>query len=263
VAFSPDGRTLLTGIERRRAQFWDVATGRPIPPVIQHDRAVYAVAYSPDGKAVLTGSEDTTARLWDAVTHRPLGPPFQHQGTVYAVAFRPPDGRVALTGSGDQTARLWDVATGRPLGEPFRHPSRVLAVGFSPDGLVFATGCGDGLARLWDATTGHPLGTPVRHGGPVRAVAFGPAGSDPDSPGGRHWTLLTGSEDRTARLTDVPGPSAGPPDDILLATRLECGMSLGDEGTAESLTPGQWKILKNQPPRDQEAVGPPAAARRR
>jgi WD40 repeat protein len=35
VAFSPDGRTLLTGIAKRRAEFWDVATGaQRLPPLV-------------------------------------------------------------------------------------------------------------------------------------------------------------------------------------------------------------------------------------
>jgi len=132
VAFSPDGQTLLTGIERRRAEFWDLATGKPRLPPIEHERGVYAVAYSPDGRSVLTGSEDMTAKLWDAVTHRPLGVTLQHHGTVYAVAFRPPDGGMILTGSGDRTARLWDAATGRPLGEPFEHPRPGAGRGVQP-----------------------------------------------------------------------------------------------------------------------------------
>ncbi len=228
VAFSPDGQTLLTGIERRRAEFWDLATGRPRLPPIEHARAVYAVAYSPDGRSVLTGSEDMTAKLWDAVTHRALGATLRHHGTVYAVAFRPPDGRVILTGSGDRTARLWDAATGHPLGEPFQHPARVLAVAFSPDGRTAATGCGDGLARLWDADTGHPLGLPVRHRGPVRAVAFGPSPRYPDADEPGRQLQLTGSEDMTARLREVPAPLEESPEEILRSLQVTNGMGALD-----------------------------------
>jgi WD40 repeat protein len=240
TAFSPDGRTLLTGIERRRAEFWDVARGKPVLPAIEHERAVYAVAFSPDGRTVLTGSEDMTARLWDARTHRALGVTLEHQGTVYAVAIRPPDGRVILTASGDRTARLWDATTGRPIGEPFHHPARVLAVAFSPDGRIFATGCGDGLARLWDADTGHPLGLPVRHRGPVRAVALGPGLKPP------HGLLLTGSEDMTARLCTVPTPLDGSPEAILRSLQLISGMTLDDQGAAQPLSPEKWGRLRGE-----------------
>ena len=113
VAFSPDGRTVLTGSRDKTARLWDVATGRPIGQPLVHQGFVEAVAFSPDGKTVLTGSFDRTARLWDVATGRPIGQPLVHQGFVEAVAFSP-DGKTVLTGSFDHTARLWDAITGRP-----------------------------------------------------------------------------------------------------------------------------------------------------
>jgi WD40 repeat protein/predicted Ser/Thr protein kinase len=245
VAFSPDGRTLLTGTEKRRAEFWDVTTGEKRPGPLEHDKAVYAVAYSPDGRTVMTGSEDMTVRLWDAATHEPVGVPLLHQGTVHAVAFRPPDGRVLLTGSEDRTARLWDAATGRPLGAPFQHPARVLAVAFSPDGRTFATGCGDGLVRLWETATGYPIGLPLRHRGPVRAVAFGPGPRDAGAEGGR-WTLVTGSEDKTARCWEFSTPLTGTPDRILLAVQVAHGLELDAQGVAEPLPPATWWRMRRE-----------------
>ena len=201
VAFSPDGKTVLTGSDDKTARLWDAATGQPIGQPLTHQGAVMAVAFSPDGKTVLTGSEDKTARLWDAATGQPLGQPMTHQGAVWAVAFSP-DGKTVLTGSADGTARLWDAATGQPIGQPLRHQGAVWAVAFSPDGKTVLTGSEDKTARLWDAATGQPIGQPMPHQGAVCAVAFSPDGK----------TVLTGSEDRTARLWDAAtGQPIGPP----------------------------------------------------
>jgi eukaryotic-like serine/threonine-protein kinase len=108
VAFSPDGRTILTGGWDNTARLWDAASGQPRGRLMAHQGPVMAVAFSPDGSTILTGSYDTTAQLWDAATARPLGKPLVHQGPVYAAAFSP-DGQTALTGGDDKTARLWSI----------------------------------------------------------------------------------------------------------------------------------------------------------
>jgi WD40 repeat protein len=197
VAFSPDGKTILTGSSDHTGRLWDAATGRPIGAPLQHQDSVDAVAFSPDDKTVLTGSKDETARLWDAVTAKPIGTPLEHRAPVRAVAFSP-DGTRVLTGSDDHTARLWDTATGKPTGAILEHQHRVNAVAFSPDSKTVLTGSGDplehkGEARLWDSATGQAVSTPLEHQGSVDVVAFSPDGK----------TVLTGSSDKTARLWNV------------------------------------------------------------
>jgi WD40 repeat protein len=65
VAFSPDGKSVLTGSQDKTARLWDAATGEPIGKAMRHEGDVRAVAFSPDCKSVLTGSSDNTARLWE------------------------------------------------------------------------------------------------------------------------------------------------------------------------------------------------------
>jgi WD40 repeat protein/serine/threonine protein kinase len=211
VAFSPDGKTVLTGSEDSSARLWDAATGRPLGLPLIHQGQVCALAYSPDGKTVLTGSFDNTARLWDAATGRPLGLPMTHRAAPVAVAYSP-DGKTVLTGSWDNTARLWDATTGRPLGFPMTHKGQVNAIAYSPDGKTVLTGSGDQTARLWDAATSRPLGPPMTHQSAVRTVAYSPDGK----------TVLTGSGDQTARLWDA-------------ATGRPLGLPLTHQGTVISV----------------------------
>src|SRR5262249_50778418 len=108
-----------------------------------------------------------------------------------------------------------------------------------------ARGCGAGRARLWDVATGYPIGRPLLHRGPVRAVAFGPRPRDSVADGGR-WTLVTGSEDKTARVWEVPVPLSGSPDRIMLALQAAYGLILDAQGVVDSLPPATWGRLRRE-----------------
>ena len=58
VAFSPSGKSILTGCDDKMARLWDVATHELIGKPIEHLREVGAVAFSPEGRIFLTGSAD-------------------------------------------------------------------------------------------------------------------------------------------------------------------------------------------------------------
>ncbi len=201
VAFSPDGRSALTGNDDRTVRLLDVDTGQLKGPPLKHDGPVWSVAFGPDGQSALTGSDDRTARLWDLASGQPKGSPLKHDGPVYTVTLSP-DGRSALTGSYDKTARLRDLASGQPKGPPLKHDGPVLAVALSPDGRSVITGSYDKTARLWDLAFSQQTGPPLKPGGPIQAVGI--------SPDGR--TAMTGSWDKTARLWDLAsGQPTEPP----------------------------------------------------
>jgi eukaryotic-like serine/threonine-protein kinase len=152
AAFSPDGRTVISGSEDGTARLWDADSGMSIGSPLRHREPVVAVAFSPDGKTVLTGSDDHVARLWDATTGEPIGPELTPQAGVIAIAFHP-GRKLILTGFQDSTARLRDVTTGQPVGRPLKHQGPVVEVAFSPDGRTIFTYSEDGTARLWNASS--------------------------------------------------------------------------------------------------------------
>ena len=153
VAFSPDGRIVVTGSGDKTARLWEMASGREIAVFRGHEDAVSSVAFSPDGRTVVTGSGDKTARLWEVASGREIAVLRGHEDVVSSVAFSP-DGRTVVTGSGDKTARLWEVASGREIAVLRGHEDAVSSVAFSPDGRTVVTGSGDKTARLWEVASG-------------------------------------------------------------------------------------------------------------
>ena len=73
VAFSPNGRHVLTGTDAGTALLWDVASGKEVRRFQVHAYKITSVTFSPDGRQILTVSDDATARLWDAVTAKEIG----------------------------------------------------------------------------------------------------------------------------------------------------------------------------------------------
>ena len=65
VAFSPDGKQVMSGSDDGMVQLWDVATGAPLQMLKGHTGWVSSVAFSPDSKQVMSGSGNQTVQLWD------------------------------------------------------------------------------------------------------------------------------------------------------------------------------------------------------
>ena len=85
MAFSPDGRTIVTGGEDRTVRRWDASTGQPLGQPIRHAGSVSTVGFSPDGRTIVTGSEDKTVRYGT----RPQGNPFASRCGTRASSLLP------------------------------------------------------------------------------------------------------------------------------------------------------------------------------
>jgi hypothetical protein len=71
LAFSRDGRRLVTGSEDQTLKLWDAATGEEVFTLRGHQSIVLGVAFSPDGLRIASAGGDLTVRLWEAVTPSP------------------------------------------------------------------------------------------------------------------------------------------------------------------------------------------------
>ncbi|KAJ9601901.1 hypothetical protein H2200_013616 [Cladophialophora chaetospira] len=192
MAFSPDGKQLVSASHGRTVRLWDTGSATPLQTLEGRSGGVSAVAFSPDGKQLVSTSDDETVRLWDVVSGAPLQQLRGHFGRVSAVAFSP-DGKQLASASDDKTVRLWGTGSGTRLHTLRGHSGRVSAVAFSPDSKQLISTSDDKTVRLWDAGSGTRLHTLEGHSGRVSAVVFSPDSKQ----------LVSASHDKTVRLWDA------------------------------------------------------------
>ncbi len=109
MAVNPDGRSFLTRSADQSVRLWDIETGRPLGPPIEHDSMCRVQAMSPDGRTLATATMDGIIRFWDARTGLPLGPPRpQKMENIDRLRFLP-DGSSLAVGSDEHGCRLFET----------------------------------------------------------------------------------------------------------------------------------------------------------
>ena len=196
IAFSPDGRTLLSGaggdqsnVKSWKLNLWDVAKKEKIASLGGGNNSV---AFSPDGDMIASGF-GASVYLWDIVTGQEVAR-FKHEDTVNSISFSP-DGAMFASGGRDNVIKLWEVTTGRNI-VTLAHKAEVNSVAFSPDGNFIASGSYDTTLKLWDVTTGTENFT-IQNRGTVSAVAFSPDGKT------LAWTSALETGVKVIKLWDI------------------------------------------------------------
>ena len=64
LAFSPDGRRVLTGSLDGTVRLWDAATGKELANFHGHEGPVARVVFAPDGRTAASAGWDRTVRVW-------------------------------------------------------------------------------------------------------------------------------------------------------------------------------------------------------
>jgi WD40 repeat protein len=64
LAFSPDGRTLVTVVDR--VKLWSLATHQEVSTFDGHQRNIFAALFSPTGNLLVTADYEGSVRLWSA-----------------------------------------------------------------------------------------------------------------------------------------------------------------------------------------------------
>ncbi len=103
VAWSPDGKEVVSGSLDKTVQIWSATTGKTRLVYQGHTDGILAVAWSPDGRSIASSSLDNTIQVWDASTGAHITTYRGHKLPAQALSWSP-DSRLIVSGSSDQTA---------------------------------------------------------------------------------------------------------------------------------------------------------------
>jgi WD40 repeat protein len=277
AAISPDGSTVVLGMQNGSVWFVTAATGRARRASGGHGASVAAVAFAPGARTAVTAGGDGRVILWDLRAREQAvvlpGPAERVQDAQVS-----PDGSTLYTAAVGGVLLAWDLTGQRGFGQSARlstalpccDPVSPLqpALALSPDGERFAVPIGASTVGLFSTKTLKPEArlTIRPAGDPITALAWSPTRGEL-AVGAHGGVVQLWSVDGPPRyersfteLTPLPGHSeaiqalAFSPDGALLAASDKSQTtSLGHTSTALVATLAIWRAARGgtvMPPTD-------------
>jgi RNA polymerase sigma factor (sigma-70 family) len=155
LAFTADGKKLLTSGPDSFLRFWDAANGKELRRLECDVWPPTCLALSRDGQSLAHAC--FRIQVVDLLHPKKPTPPFGHLMTVDAAVLTP-DGRTAVTGNLEDALLVWDVATSRVRHRFPGHTRGVRILHINPDGRTLLAGGWDKTLHVWDLSTGAERG---------------------------------------------------------------------------------------------------------
>jgi WD40 repeat protein len=231
MAFSPDGRMLVTAGRDDRMIVWDARSATAVESLETGAAGtIEGVAVTSDRRTAYTADRDGTVLMWDLQGSRRFERPLRLQGgtLLFGRALVAPAGGTQFGAVDDQGAiDLFDSRSLDPTGRiRLGGGRRAVGAAISPDGRTLAATDRQGRLQFWDLRDRRPAGGAVyAHAYEAQAVTFS---------GDGRW-LVTGGFDPIVHLWDARSHRLRNTLDISEAADL----SLNPQGTLLAVTLNQ------------------------
>jgi len=179
LAFTPDGRNLISGHNNGRICVWRWPTGQLERNLAGHGSgAIRQLVSASNGDELISAGDDTSLRKWQISSGKQLFSTLSSRGTPAPLSI-PPAGGVVITPVGCDRATLAvrDLVTGDIRTQLIGHQGNVNVLVYLKEGQHLLTGSDDHTLRLWDWKNGRCLAVlQGGHAGQILAIKIRPGG---------------------------------------------------------------------------------------
>ncbi len=220
MAFSSDGKTLVTGSWDRSVRIWDVATGENRYTFKQHTDGVARIILNPHSNIfAAVGYNRSGVYKWDIKTGSFLG---KVSIPITRISTLSSDGTLIAIADHSNLS-LWDFQSEEKLFELTSHTKYIYTLTFSPDGRTLVSG-GHGELFFWDVTTGTQKLSIPGHNSDLSGLAISPNNRIVATSGREFihfWDISTGEYRKTFyEFNERVGAMAFSPDGQILASDI-------------------------------------------
>jgi len=173
VAFTPDGKRLVSAGEDETVRIWDLVTGRCTTSLDEHPDPLWCLAVSADGNEAVSGDVDGVLMLWDMAAGKPVTGLQEHSGAVRAVALSA-DGRHAASAGDSGRLKVKDLGTLCTAKDVIAHRGTVWGLCFDAEGRRLVSGGADDTVKIWNVASGGCIRTLRGHSADVHCVTWSP-----------------------------------------------------------------------------------------
>ncbi|KAF2716376.1 PFU-domain-containing protein [Polychaeton citri CBS 116435] len=148
LAFSDDGRKVISGGWDAQVFVWDVEEGNVVAELKGHTANIWGILVY-DSKFVITACADKAIRIFD-INGKALNTINGHTDVVRSFCKLPPDhwsGAAFASAGNDQIIRLWSL-DGTAMGELHGHDSFIYALSILPNGDIVSSS-EDRTVKIW------------------------------------------------------------------------------------------------------------------
>lgn len=153
IAWSPDGRYLISASDDNRIIIWNVLEKNIFATLENPSGGVIALACSPNGEQFVSGDRLGNLVFWDITAKKSLTEIQAHENLIRCLAWSN-DGKLIASGSFDNTIKIWDSSKLSLVHSiQYSEKDAVLSLLWLEDKPILLSGLRDSGTWMWDGTS--------------------------------------------------------------------------------------------------------------